>query len=460
MLNYALMSSLRKYINSSTLLLIATVAALIVANSSLSTYYHQLWAMPMSLSIGTFNFFTHGQHVMSLKDVINDLLMGIFFLSVGLEIKREMLCGELSSFKKALAPVIAACGGMIVPVMVYLLICNENADMQRGMAIPMATDIAFSLGCLSIFVKRCPISLKIFLAALAVTDDLGGIIVIAVKYTEHLNVDYLGLALISIIILLIGNRKMIRTKTFYLSIGLILWYAMLNSGIHATIAGVILAFCIPANLNNGTQFYLHRISQNMQEFPITEINDADRKKAVVLTPDQVSRLKSIESASDHLISVLQDLEDALHAPINYIIIPLFAFANANIDFADMHPSDLFSGVGLGVFLGLLVGKFLGIFCISWICIKLNIIQMPRHATWSSLAGISMICGIGFTVSIFMSNLSFPTAEYTDYLNNAKLGIISSSVASALLGCIMLHFTLPNEEEMNKLRKKDEAELLR
>ncbi len=448
------MSSLRKHISSSVLLLIATVLALIAANSSLSKEYQALWQLPMSLSIGDFNFFAHGGHPLTLGAVINDFLMAIFFLSVGLEIKRELLCGELSSFKKALAPVIGACGGMLVPVLVYTLLCPADPGMMRGSAIPMATDIAFSLGCLSVFSKRCPTSLKIFLAALAVADDLGGIIVIAIKYSTELNVDYLGLALVSVVVLLAGNRRMVRSKSFYLSVGLVLWYALLNSGIHATIAGVVLAFCVPANVNRGAKFYLRRISDNMQHFPVTEVSDADRKKIVALNSEQINILKSIESASDHLISVLQSMIDALRRPINGFVIPLFAFANAGIDFRGMGIESLFSGVGLAVFLGLLVGKFLGVFCISWLCIKLKIIQMPRHATWPAFASVCMICGIGFTVAMFMANLSFPGIEHAELLNDAKLGILCGSIASAALGCIMLHFTLPSEEELEEMKKQE------
>ncbi len=449
------MSSLRKHISSSVLLLIATVLALIAANSSLSKEYQALWQLPMSLSIGDFNFFAHGGHALTLGAVINDFLMAIFFLSVGLEIKRELLCGELSSFRKALAPVIGACGGMLVPVLVYTLLCPADPGMMRGSAIPMATDIAFSLGCLSVFSKRCPTSLKIFLAALAVADDLGGIIVIAIKYSTELNVDYLGLALVSVVVLLIGNRRMVRSKSFYLTAGFVLWYAMLNSGIHATIAGVLLAFCVPANVNRGAKFYLRRISDNMQHFPVTEVSDDDRKKIIALNSEQINILKSIESASDHLISVLQSLIDSLRRPINAFVIPLFAFANAGVDFTGMSLNNLFSGVGLAVFLGLVAGKFVGVFSISWLCIKLKIIQMPRHATWSAFASVCMICGIGFTVAMFMANLSFPGAEHVELLNDAKLGILCGSIASAALGCIMLHFTLPSEEELKEMKKNDE-----
>ena len=442
--NYAFISMLKKYVSSSMLLVIATVAALIVANSPGGDTYRHIWEMPVSLSVGGFNLFSHGGHAMSLGDFISDFLMAIFFLSVGLEIKREVLCGELSSVKKALAPIIGACGGMLVPVIVFYMVCPKDPIMERGMAIPMATDIAFSLGVLSIFSKRCPTSLKIFLAALAVADDLGGIIVIAIRYTDHLNWQFLDGAALCVIILALCNWRQVRSKSLYMTVGLALWYCMLNSGIHATIAGVVLAFCIPANLPLGTKYYIGRIRHNLAQFPATETTIADRNKPVVLSDDEIHMLKSVESASDHLISPLQDLEDSLKNPINYFVIPLFAFANAGVNLAGMSIASLFSGVGLAVFLGLLVGKFVGVFSATWLFIKLRVIQKPEGATWASFASVCMICGIGFTVSMFMAGLSYP-AEHADLLNDAKLGILMGTRASAIVGSLMLNATLPKEQ---------------
>lgn len=442
--NYAFISMLKKYVSSSMLLVIATVAALIVANSPWGDTYRHIWEMPVSLSVGGFNLFSHGVHAMSLGDFISDFLMAIFFLSVGLEIKREVLCGELSSVKKALAPIIGACGGMLVPVIVFYMVCPKDPIMERGMAIPMATDIAFSLGVLSIFSKRCPTSLKIFLAALAVADDLGGIIVIAIRYTDHLNWQFLDGAALCLVILALCNWRQVRSKSLYMTVGLALWYCMLNSGIHATIAGVVLAFCIPANLPLGTKYYIGRIRHNLAQFPATETTIADRNKPVVLSDDEIHMLKSVESASDHLISPLQDLEDSLKNPINYFVIPLFAFANAGVNLAGMSIASLFSGVGLAVFLGLLVGKFVGVFCATWLFIKLRVIQKPEGATWASFASVCMICGIGFTVSMFMAGLSYP-AEHADLLNDAKLGILMGTIASAVVGSLMLNVTLPKEQ---------------
>ena len=442
--NYPFISMLRKYVSSSVLLVIATVAALIIANSPWGDTYRAFWELPVHVSLGDFNFYSHNGHAMSLGEFINDYLMAIFFLSVGLEIKREVLCGELSSIKKAMAPVIGACGGMIIPVIVFFLICPKHPDMERGMAIPMATDIAFSLGCLSIFSKRCPISLKIFLAALAVADDLGGIIVIAIRYTEHLNLWYLLASAALVVVLCIGNWTGVRTKAFYFNTGVLLWFCVLGSGIHATIAGVVLAFCVPANIPKGTKFWLERIRHKLDHFPATTVTRADRNKPVVLSDEEIAMLKSVESASDHLVSPLQDMEDVLKMSVNYHIIPLFAFANAGVNLEGMSLMNLFSGIGLAVFLGLLVGKFCGVLSFSWLGIKFGIIQMPEKANWKSFASICMLCGIGFTVSMFMAALSYPGAHHADYLNDAKLGILCGSVASAIIGCLMLNKFLPKE----------------
>ena len=437
---------LRKYVSSSVLLVIATVAALIVANSPYGDIYRNFWELPISVSLGDFNFFSHGGKALTLGQFINDYLMAIFFLSVGLEIKREVLCGELSSVKKALAPVIGACGGMIIPVIVFFLICPKNPAMERGMAIPMATDIAFSLGCLSIFSKRCPIGLKVFLATLAVADDLGGILVIAIRYTEHLDLGYLLASAVTVVVLCIGNWRGIRTKAFYFNTGLVLWYFMLGSGIHATIAGVILAFCTPANIPSGTKFYIERIRHQLDHFPSTVVTRADRNKPVVLSDEEIAMLKSVESSSDHLISPLQDMEDILKMSVNYHIIPLFAFANAGVNLEGMSLMNLFSGVGLAVFLGLLIGKFCGVLSFSWLGIKLGIIQMPENANWKSFSSICMLCGIGFTVSMFMAALSYSGAEHAELLNDAKLGILCGSIASAVVGCLMLNKFLPKQVE--------------
>lgn len=444
--NTSLGGLIRRYVNASGLLIIATVLALVFANlPATRDGYAWLWERPVSLSIGNFNVFSHGGHPLTLMDFINDFLMFFFFLSVGLEIKREVLCGELSSKQKALLPVIGACGGMLVPVIVFFCVCLGHPMMERGCAIPMATDIAFSLGVLSMFGKRVPVGLKIFLAALAVADDLGGIIVIALFYSHGLSWQYLLGAAIIVAILLIGNKRGVRVKSFYMSFGLVLWFMVLNSGIHATIAGVVLAFCIPANLSKGTRYYLERIRDCVNEYPDIDVTEADRSKAMVLSKDEIQGLRRIESASDQLISPLQDIEDQLAMPINYAVIPIFAFANAGVNFEGLSLMSLFHGVALGVFLGLLIGKFIGVLSFSWLSIKFKICQMPAGANWKSFASVCMICGIGFTVSMFIAALSYPThlgAEAAEMLNEAKLGILCGTLASALVGAFMLNQTLP------------------
>ena len=445
--NYSFLSALKTHVSSSMVLIICTVLALICANVPVvKEWYFGLWSNEVSFSIGNFNFFSHNGHAMSLMEVINDFLMAIFFLSVGLEIKREIRVGELSSREKAMLPIIGACGGMIVPVLVFILLCPDNADMQRGLAIPMATDIAFSLGVLSVFKTRVPIGLKMFLAALAVADDLGGIIVIALFYTSHINWVALGISAACVALLAIGNAAKVRSKAYFLGIGLVLWYFMLNSGIHATIAGVIVAFSIPATLMKGTGYYLERIRKNVNKFP--EIDIDDQHNTIVLTNEQIHTLKSIESAADKMISPLQNIEDNLHSWINYLVIPLFAFANAGIDLSQMSIGSLFSGVGLAVMLGLVLGKFIGVFSFSWLAIKLKIVSLPANTTWKAFASVCVICGIGFTVSMFIADLSYSGLGATGaaYLNEAKLGVLVGSVVSAILGVILLGRTLPEEQK--------------
>ena len=445
--NYSFLSKLKEHVSSSAVLIFFTIAALLCANiPAVKDWYFNLWQNTVSFSIGNFNFFSHNGHAMSLGAVINDFLMAIFFLSVGLEIKREIKVGELSTRDKALLPIIGACGGMIVPVLVFYLFCPGDPAMQRGLAIPMATDIAFSLGVLASFKTRVPLGLKIFLAALAVADDLGGIIVIALFYTSHIDTMFLILSGVCAGLMVLANVFNCRSKACYVTLGLILWYMMLNSGIHATIAGVITAFCIPSTLKKGTGHYLERIREHVNKFPVIDVDD--RHNTIVLTNEEIHTLKSIESAADKMISPLQDLEDNLHFLINYIVIPLFAFANAGICLAGMSVGGVFSGVGLAVMLGLIIGKFVGVFSFSWIAVRLGVVKLPANTTWKAFASVCVICGIGFTVSMFIADLSYAGlgAEGAALLDQAKLGVLVGSVVSALLGCVLLNYTLPKSNK--------------
>ena len=445
--NYSFISTFKKYVSSSVVLIFFTVLALVCANIPVvKEWYFSLWQHEVGLSIGNFNFFSHNGHSMNVGQVINDFLMAIFFLSVGLEIKREIRVGELSTREKALLPIIGACGGMAVPVIIFWLVCPGDAVMQRGLAIPMATDIAFSLGVLSVFKTRVPVGLKVFLAALAVADDLGGIIVIALFYSSHIDVTFLILSAVCVAVMMLANYLKCRAKVFYVLVGLLLWYTMLNSGIHATIAGVITAFCIPATLKKGTGHYLERIRENVNQFPVIDIDE--RHNTIVLTNNQIHTLKSIESAADKMISPLQDLEDNLHGLINYFVIPLFAFANAGIDLSTMSLGSLFSGVGLAVMLGLVLGKFIGVFSFSWLAIKLKIVSLPANTTWKAFASVCVVCGIGFTVSMFIADLSYAGAGAAGaaLLDQAKLGVLVGSVIAAVLGCLLLGKTLPEAKK--------------
>lgn len=442
MRSYSFLKMFRKYVTSSVMLVLATILALIIANSSLSHTYTSFWNLPMSLSIGNFNLFSHGGTTLTVMEFINDFLMVVFFFSVGLEIKREILVGELSSVKKALLPVIGAIGGMLVPVLVFWLVSPDDPTMLRGAAIPMATDIAFSLGVLSTFGNRVPLSLKVFLAALAVADDLGGILIIALFYTTEIHLNFLFYALILIAILIFGNMKGVRAKFFYIFVGVFVWYCFLNSGIHATIAGVIVAFCIPATLKRTPTFFIERIRRRINQFPVNNIEKGC--KAPILTDDQIGILKSIENASDHIISPLQDMEDSLHTPINYIVIPVFAFANAGIVLEGMSLANLFSGVGLAVFLGLVIGKFIGVFSFSWMAIKLGLVKKPSGADLKSFASVCALSGIGFTVAMFIADLSYDSTmpQTAILLSDAKIGILCGSLLSGIISWLLLNHNLP------------------
>ena len=331
-------------------------------------------------------------------EFINDCLMTVFFLAVGLEIKRELLVGELSSVRKAALPFIAACGGMVVPVVIYALSVASGTPETRGMAIPMATDIAFSLGVLSLLGKRVPLSLKIFLTAFAVVDDIGGILVIALFYSADVAYGYLIAAAVLYVFLYYMGKFGVTQKIFFLFFGVIIWYLFLQSGIHSTISGVILAFVIPARPRLDAGKYIERIRDIIGEFPVSKSDN------IVLTNAQIATLKQVERASDYVISPLQSLEDNLHGAVSFVILPLFAFANAGVVFSGS--GSIVGDVSIAVAAGLLLGKFLGIYLFTWLAVKSGVALMPAGMNWKNIAGVSLLGGIGFTVSLFIANLSF------------------------------------------------------
>ncbi len=434
--------ALRRHASGGNILIVATVLALIVANiPGINDYYFDFWHQEVRLQLGDFNVFSHSGEPMTLLAFINDAMMAIFFFSIGLEIKREVLVGELSSFRQALLPIVGAFGGMIVPVVIFYFM-SRGTDYSGGAAIPMATDIAFSLGVLAMLGKRVPLSLKIFLTTLAVVDDIGGIIVIAIFYSTHIELALLGYAAILLGVLLLGSALRIKSKIFYLLIGGVIWFLFLNSGIHPTIAGVLVAFCVPATPVFAPMKYIKIIRKSIAHFSDDEPQDLVRRS--ILDKEQMNWLKEVESASDKVISPLQDLEDSLHPIVNYFIIPLFAFANAGIFLLDMDPVTIFESISLAVICGLVIGKFVGILSFSWLCVKLGLAPMPAHSDWRMMSAISMLGGIGFTVSLFIATLSFDASipHQADLLAHAKLGIVCGSLLSGVIAFLWLHMALP------------------
>lgn len=360
------------------LLGVFTLLALFLANSSLNVYYQHL--LQLTLTLGN-------MHVTFLN-FINDGLMTIFFFFVSLEIKRELIQGELNSIEKALLPTIAAIGGMVVPALFYLLINHGHAEYTHGWAIPMATDIAFSLGVLALLNKKIPYSLKIFLTALAIIDDLGAILIIAIFYTHQIGWFYLILAFGCIIALIVLNYCNINRLIPYLFVAIPLWFCILKSGVHATIAGVIFGLAIP-----------------------------------------------LQSSKQHR-SLLVRLEHQLHPWIACLILPLFAFSNAGLSFAGLHWKTLTHSLPLGIIVGLFLGKQCGIFSVTWLAVKAKWAKLPFKANWQHIYGIALICGISFTMSLFIGHLTFFDEESSSLI---RLGVLSGSVLSAIAGYFVLFF---------------------
>lgn len=434
--DYSFLSFLKHRVNGGMVLMIVAVLAMVVANSPWADAYHAFWSHPVSLQVGSFNLFSHHGEPLTLMAFINDALMAVFFFSVGLEIKREVLVGELSSLRQALLPIIAAVGGMLIPVLLYFAL-TAGTSAADGLAIPMATDIAFSLGVLSLFGKRVPLSLKIFLTAFAVVDDIGGILVIAFGYTSHLDAAYLLGALGVLLLLAVANWMRVMSRTFYCWAGIVVWYLFLQSGVHATIAGVLVAFTIPSIPCLNVKKYIARIRENVAEFPHFD------KSSILLTPNQIDILKSIESASDRVISPLQFMEDRMHGMVNYLIMPLFAFANAGITLSGAEGA-VAGPVTYAIVIGLVLGKSVGIYLFTWLAVRSRVTALPQGMNWQNVAGVSLLGGIGFTVSLFIANLSFGETDEV-LLNQAKLGVLVGTVLAGVLGYVVLRYVLPKQE---------------
>ena len=402
---------------SGILLLGSTLAALIWANSPWEHGYHSLWEAQVTVGFGKF-ILSESRH-----GWIDDGLMSIFFFLVGLEIKREVLIGELSSLRQAAFPFIAALGGTIVPALLYLTLAH-NDPMQKGWGIPMATDIAFALGVLALLGKRVPVSLKIFVTALAIVDDILAVLVIAIFYTNEIHLFSLGAGLFGVVLAFTANLLGIRKPAVYAVIGVGIWFAVLNSGVHATVAGVLLAFTIPARTYIDRGSFIRRSRRLLDRFEAAPENSFESHAAI----------HSLETQCGLIESPLHRIEHYLQPWVSFLVMPLFAFANAgvkiwgNISAAIKHP------VSIGVFLGLFIGKPLGIWLFAWLSTKIGLANAPAESSWGKIFGASWLCGIGFTMSLFVAALAFGEGFFLDM---SKIGTLAASLMAGVCGSMFL-----------------------
>ncbi|MGB6120683.1 MAG: Na+/H+ antiporter NhaA [Bacteroidota bacterium] len=422
----ALVDPLRRFMHiesaGGVVLLAATVVALILANSPLADSFLSFWKTKVGFTFGSFQM----EH--SLSHWINDLLMAVFFYVIGLEVKRELLLGELREFKKATLPLMAALGGMIAPALIYLSL-QAGEPGQRGWGIPMATDIAFVVGCMAVLGPRIPRGLRVFLLSLAIVDDIGAILVIAIGYTETIHWSGLALSAVSIGVLLVLMKIGVRNVAVFVIFGLVIWFGFHESGVHATIAGVIVGLLTPVRswVSEGR---LDRIIKNTLHFMQGEgwsSSDASFEK-----------LRELELATRKTVSPLKRMETLLHPWVGFVIMPLFALANAGVR---IEMGDFANPVAFAVMLGLIVGKPLGVMLFSFVAVKLGIGQLPEGVNWRAMVGAGCLAGIGFTMAIFIAGL----ALQGDLLDAAKVGILAGSILSAVLGVVILIGALPKPE---------------
>jgi NhaA family Na+:H+ antiporter len=408
--------------SSGLLLLACTIIALAWANSPWGDAYTHLWEIPITVGVADYAIRE------SLHHWINDGLMAVFFFLVGLEIKREMLVGELASLRRAALPLAAALGGMLVPALLYVAV-NGSGPGSRGWGIPMATDIAFALGVLALLGPRIPLSLKIFLTALAIVDDIGAVLVIAVFYTADLSVTALLWGGLLYLLLLVCNWAGVRHPAPYGLLGMGLWLAFLQSGVHATVAGVLLAFTIPARTRIDANEFLTRSRRALNRFAAAGVAGAN----VLTSKTHQESLLALEGAAEAAQAPLQKLEEKLHGTVAFGIMPLFALANAGVPLSGGMQA-LGSPIGLGIILGLVVGKPLGITLFAWLATRAGVAERPADASWRMLHGAGWLGGIGFTMSLFIAGLAFESAVV---LTQAKLGILAASLLAGAVGWLLL-----------------------
>ena len=406
---------------SGIVLLINVVLAIFWVNISPDSYHH-LWEIKLSVGFGG-SILSQPLHTW-----INDGLMAVFFFVIGLELKREFMDGELSSVRNASLPMAAALGGMVIPALIYVMV-NLGTDSMRGWGIPMATDIAFALALLSMAGKHIPSSVKVFLSALAVADDLGAVLVIAFFYTAGVNFTALGVAIIFLMVLVAGNRMGIRSSAFYLVVGICVWLGFLVSGVHATLAGVLVAFTIPAATRINEEVYSSNLKKLTHEFEHEIPNNS-----TLTTPAQHKTIQHVKNLSLAAETPLQKIEHALHPWVAFFIMPLFALSNSGIIIGADFFSSVINPVSIGVTLGLVIGKFLGIFGFTWLMVKFGLGSLPKGSSWRQIAGVALLGGIGFTMSLFISGLAFNDIAFVE---QAKYGILIASIIAGVLGTLVL-----------------------
>lgn len=408
------------------LLMLFTAIALIWANSPYSETYQQLWQTPFTIGLGDF--------VLNKPLIlwINDGLMAIFFFVVGLEIKREVLLGELSSVRKAALPIAAAIGGMVVPALFYILL-NAGTEGAVGWGIPMATDIAFALGVVALLGSRVPLTLKIFLTAVAIVDDIGAVLVIALFYTAQISWVSLAIGFGSLAVMFLMNRLGVRHTLVYVLLGTAMWVAFLKSGVHATIAGVLGAFAIPATIRLNANQFVDSVSNALAYFRDAH-NPGDD---VLINSKQQHAVHSLETACEKVDTPMHRLEHALHPYVSFFIVPVFAMANAGVTLSGDLGAAISHPVSLGIILGLILGKQIGITLFSYLSVKFGFADLPEGASWQQIYGISCLAGIGFTMSLFIANLGFGDSYYLTY---SKIGILSASLIAGLIGWVILYRT--------------------
>ncbi|GMR15720.1 MAG: Na+/H+ antiporter NhaA [Gammaproteobacteria bacterium] len=419
---------------SGILLMLCAVVALYLANSQWSEAYHRLLQLPFTIGVPGFELSK------SLHHWINDGLMAMFFFVIGLELKREILVGELADPKQAILPIVAAIGGMLVPVLIYIAI-NPEGHTFDGWGIPMATDIAFALGALALLGKRVPQNLLTFLVALAIVDDLGAVMVIALFYTETINIPALSIAAAMLILLVSLNLGGIRRPLPYILLGIILWIAMLKSGVHATLAGIFLAFTIPMRPKYDPARFLSHINEMVEQ-----IKQAYKHEENIVKNDELrSRVRALGEGVDLVQAPAQVMERTMHLPSAYLIIPIFSLANAGIPVDWNSLSSLVTHpVSMGIAAGLVIGKLLGIAGFSWLAIKSGITSLPKGMNFKHITGVALMGGIGFTMSIFIAELGF--AHSPEDLLMAKTGILFASLIAGVSGFLWLYFTSEKDKE--------------